>query len=236
MSKISLLIISILLLPLTVFAAEGVSPEGNALWLLVMIEKGGPVMYPILLCSLVGMTLMLERLFVLREKKIISAEHIDEIRRYWMRNDIEQAIERCNALNLPLYRIIKAGLIHCRHGIYEIERAIEAAGQHESSLLSNNLRMLGALANLTPMLGLLGTVLGMIKAFEVISISGTGNPGLVASGISEALITTAAGLIIGIPILLSYHYFKGKVDSFVFEMEEVSLNLIEELIHKKNMI
>ncbi|MBF0274365.1 MAG: MotA/TolQ/ExbB proton channel family protein [Nitrospinae bacterium] len=224
------------LIPSVVYAADASKVDKGAVWIMLMIEKGGPVMYPIILCSLVGLTLIIERLLTLSERKVLSTKHLDEIRNYWMRNDIEKAVHRCNELDIPLYRIIKAGLLHCRHGIYEIERAIEAAGQHESALLSTNLRMLGALANLTPMLGLLGTVLGMIKAFEVISISGTGNPGLVASGISEALITTATGLIVGIPILLCYHYFKGKVDFFVFEMEEVSLNLIEELIHNKEMI
>ena len=93
----------------------------------------------------------------------------------------------------------------------------------------SNLRILGAIANLAPMLGLLGTVLGMIKAFNVISQSGTGNPGLVASGISEALITTAAGLMVGIPTLAAYHFFRGRVDKFVFEMEEISLKLLEDI-------
>jgi biopolymer transport protein ExbB len=79
------------------------------------------------------------------------------------------------------------------------------------------------------MMGLLGTVIGMIKAFNVISLSGTGNPGLVASGISEALITTAAGMLVGIPALVLYHYFRGKIDKYVFEMEEVAIQLVEEL-------
>ncbi len=118
------------------------------------------------------------------------------------------------------------------YGFLEIERAIEGAGQHETALLVSNLRVLGAVANLAPMLGLLGTVLGMIKAFNVISQSGTGNPGLVAGGISEALITTAFGLVVGIPTLAAYHYFRGRVDKYVFEMEEISLKLLEELAHR----
>ena len=95
--------------------------------------------------------------------------------------------------------------------------------------MNSNLRVLGAVANITPMMGLLGTVFGMIKAFNVISLSGTGNPGLVASGISEALITTAAGMVVGIPALALYHYFRGKIDRYVFEMEEISFQLVEEL-------
>jgi len=124
---------------------------------------------------------------------------------------------------------LKAGLLRFGGKVDEVERAIEGAGQHEASLLTSNLRVLGAVANITPMLGLLGTVFGMIKAFNVISQSGTGNPGLVASGISEALITTAAGLVVGIPALALYHYFRGRIERFVFEMEEVSVQLVEEL-------
>ncbi len=234
---VRLLFFVVLFCPVMAFAAEGSTPlEDETLWLLMIIEKGGPIMYPLILCSFLGLGLAFERLFALRQNKVISPEHFEEIKRYWMRNEIDRAIERCNEIDIPLYRILKAGLLHCRHGIYEIERAIEAAGQHESSLLSTNLRMMGTLANLSPMLGLLGTVMGMIQAFDVIATSGTGNPALVATGISQALITTAAGLIVGIPILLCYHYFKGRVDSFVFQMEEISLSLIEELIHKKNKI
>ena len=99
--------------------------------------------------------------------------------------------------------------------------------------MNSNLRVLGAIANITPMMGLLGTVIGMIKAFNVISLSGTGHPGLVASGISEALITTAAGMLVGIPALVLYHYFRGKIDRYVFEMEELSMQLVEELFVKE---
>jgi len=131
-----------------------------------------------------------------------------------------------------LARVLKTGLLRFGGKLDEIERAIEGAGQHEASLLNSNLRVLGAVANITPMMGLLGTVFGMIKAFNVISQSGTGNPGLVASGISEALITTAAGMIVGIPALALYHYFRAKIDRYVFEMEEISFQLVEELSYE----
>ena len=129
-------------------------------------------------------------------------------------------------------RILKSGLLRFGGKLDEIERAIEGAGQHEASLMNSNLRVLGAVANITPMMGLLGTVFGMIKAFDVISQSGTGNPGLVASGISEALITTAAGMVVGIPALALYHFFRGKIDRYVFEMEEISFQLVEELSYE----
>lgn len=190
-------------------------------------------MYPLIFCSVLALGIALERSYHLRRKKIINPQFLKNIRKHWQKQEAQEAIEVCQQHDICLSRILKAGLFRFNYGIIEIERAIEGAGQHEASLLNSNLRMLGVLANLTPMLGLLGTVLGMIKAFAVISRSGTGNPGLVASGISEALITTATGLMIGIPTLALYHYFKGKIDRFVFEMEEIALHLIEELVPKK---
>lgn len=141
-------------------------------------------------------------------------------------------MQLCDSYDTSLARILKAGLLRFGGKVDEIERAIEGAGQHEASLLNSNLRVLGAIANLAPMMGLLGTVFGMIKAFNVISQSGSGNPSLVASGIAEALITTAAGLVVAIPALSLYHYFRGKIDRHVFEMEEISFQLVEELSYE----
>jgi biopolymer transport protein ExbB len=174
----------------------------------------------------------MERSYNLRRKNIIDADFLEEIRSYWNWNDIQLGLQLCAAHDTSLSRILKIGLLRFGGQLDEIERAIEGAGQHESSLLNSNLRILGAIANLTPMMGLLGTVFGMIKAFNVISQSGTGNPGLVASGISEALITTAAGMIVGIPALALYHYYRAKIDRYVFEMEEISFQLVEELSYK----
>ncbi len=203
--------------------------------ILSVIKKGGPVMYPILFCSVIALGIAMERLFHLRRNNIIDPDFLHTIRKYWHRQEMDKAVGVCHKYDVSMSRILRAGLLRFDYGILEIERAIEGAGQHEASLLSSNLRLLGAVAGLSPMLGLLGTVIGMIKAFDVISQSGTGNPGLVASGISEALITTAAGLVVGIPALAIYHYFRGKVDKFVFEMEEISIQLLEKLIPTKGV-
>jgi biopolymer transport protein ExbB len=215
-------------LPVAAAAAEPTTP-GERMWIVTVFLQGGLVMWPILICSILALGLAIERGITLRQGKIIGDEFITAIRRLSQRGDFEQAIKLCKGTQTPVARIVKAGLNRAEYGLLEVERAIETTGAHEATLLTNNLRALGALANLTPMLGLLGTVIGMIKAFDVISTSGTGNPGLVASGISEALITTAAGLIIGIPTLALYHYFRGKVDRIVFEMEELSLLLVEDV-------
>jgi len=200
-------------------------------WLVTVLKKGGLVMWPILFCSLLALSITLERGYHLRPDKIIKKEFLADARRLSAKGEFDFALRACKSHDVAMSRIVQAGLSRAQYGILEIERAIEAAGSHEATLLQANLRGLGVLANLTPMLGLLGTVLGMIKAFNVISESGSGNPGLVASGISEALITTAAGLIVGIPSLAIYHFFRSKVDKFVYEMEEESLKFIEDIQH-----
>ena len=192
-----------------------------------LIRRGGLVMYPIILCSILALGVFLERSVSLRKKRILDQDFISGFRRHWIRRDLDRALRLCKEHDISISRVLRAGLLRHRISIADMERAIEAAGQHEVSLLTANLRTLGVVANLAPMLGLLGTVIGMIKAFSVISQSGTENPGLVASGISEALMTTAAGLIVGIPALAAYHYFRAKIDRYVYEMEHISLEILE---------
>jgi biopolymer transport protein ExbB len=203
------------------------------LWIITVFMKGGIVMYPILLCSVFALAIIMERLLFLRRRKIIHPELLLVVRKYWQTMEIDKAVAFCKNNDIAMSRVLKAGLLRADYGILEIERAIEGAGNHEATLLNANLRGLGVIANLAPLLGLLGTVTGMIKAFSAIAESGAGNPSIVASGIAEALITTAAGLIVGIPTLAVYYYFKGRVDRLIFEMEEVSLKFLEELTQKK---
>lgn len=200
--------------------------------ILSLIEKGGIMMYPIIFCSVLIVGIGIERAYNLRKKNIINTDFLKNVRNHWNWKDVHLGLQLCNSHDTALARILKTGLLRFGGKLDEIERAIEGAGQHEASLMNSNLRVLGAVANITPMMGLLGTVFGMIKAFNVISQSGTGNPGLVASGISEALITTAAGMVVGIPALALYHYFRGKIDRYVFEMEEISFQLVEELSYE----
>jgi biopolymer transport protein ExbB len=217
-------------LPELVQAAEPPVPRQ---WeVLSIIEKGGIMMYPILFCSIMIVGIGIERAYNLRRKNIIDTEFLKNVRNHWNWEDVHLGLQMCNSYDNALSRILKTGLLRFGGKLDEIERAIEGAGQHEASLMNSNLRVLGAVANITPMMGLLGTVFGMIKAFDVISQSGTGNPGLVASGISEALITTATGMVVGIPALAMYHYFRGKIDRYVFEMEEISFQLVEELSYE----
>jgi biopolymer transport protein ExbB len=219
--------VTFFIMPALALAAE---PSSMGQWqLLALFDKGGAMMYPILFSSVLMLGIAIERGYNLRRKNIINSVFLKHVRSQWDWQNIQKTLRLCNSYDNSLSRILKMGLLRFGGKLDEIERAIEAAGQHEASLMNSNLRVLGAVANITPMMGLLGTVIGMIKAFNVISLSGTGNPGLVASGISEALITTAAGMLVGIPALVLYHYFRGKIDRYVFEMEEVAIQLVEEL-------
>jgi biopolymer transport protein ExbB len=230
-TTVSLLFVSILCVP--GFALAAAEPTPVAQWkILSIIEKGGLMMYPILFCSILILGISIERAYNLRRRNIIDTDFLRNVRNHWNWRDIQLGLQLCNSHDNSLARILKSGLLRFGGKLDEIERAIEGAGQHEASLMNSNLRVLGAVANITPMMGLLGTVFGMIKAFDVISQSGSGNPGLVASGISEALITTAAGMIVGIPALAMYHFFRGKIDRYVFEMEEISFQLVEELSYE----
>ncbi len=204
----------------------------SRLWLAKVFLKGGVIMWPILLCSVLALAITFERLYYLRHSKVINKDFLADVRDLSSQGKFDLALKLCDtSTDVAMSKVIQAGLLRSRYGVLEIERAIEAAGSHEATLLQANLRGLGVLANITPMLGLLGTVMGMIKAFNVISESGTGNPGLVATGISEALITTAAGLIVGIPVLAIYHSIRSKVDRLIYDMEEESLRFVEDIQH-----
>lgn len=209
-------------------------PTGTqAISLVDFYVKGGTTMHFILACSILTLAIILERAINLRKGKIISAAFIEEIKRHWYRREIERAIQSCREYNLSLSRVLRAGLLRFNHGIDAVERAIEGAGQHEAAILRRNLMLLGFLANIAPMLGLFGTVLGLTRSFDVIASYGmAGNPGAVAGGVAEALITTVFGLMVGIPTLAAYYFFKRKVEVRVLEMEEVSFALIEDLAYE----
>lgn len=190
-------------------------------------------MHFILLCSVLAFAIIVERAINLRKGKILSAAFIEEIKKYWYRREVERAIQACREYDLSLSRILRAGLLRFDHGLDAVEKAIEGGGQHEAAVLRRNLMLLGLVANIAPMLGLFGTVLGLTRSFDVIASYGmAGNPGAVAGGIAEALITTVFGLMVGIPTLAAHYYYRRKVELRIVEMEEVCLALIEDLAYE----
>jgi biopolymer transport protein ExbB len=177
---------------------------------------------------LLSLAIILERIFALQRSKIIPSDALEKLQHFWEQGEIHAILPLCQKHDAALTRILAAGFRRINLGLLETERAIEGAGQHEVSLLNTNLRLLGAVGVLSPILGLLGTVTGMIRAFENITRSGA-DKAFVASGIAEALTTTAAGLIVAIPTLAAYHFFRGKIDRLVYEMEEIATTLLSGL-------
>jgi biopolymer transport protein ExbB len=190
----------------------------------------------LILCSVAVLAIVIERLVMLRRKRIMPTGFLEQVRRYWYRGDIKGALACCDEQRAVIARIVKAGLLRHQSSVSDIEKALENVGQSEANALNSHVRGLGLVANLAPMLGFLGTVTGMIKAFNAIAAAGTSNPSLVASGISEALLTTAAGLVIGIPSLALYHFFRGRADRFIVDMEEVALELLDDLTNQRQRV
>ncbi len=191
------------------------------------MRAGGWLMWPILACSVVALAIILERLWSLRRRRVMPPGLMEQVWQ-WQR---DQALtpERIQALaqGSPLGRLLSAGLVNRNHSREIMKEAINDVGRQVVANLERYLNTLGTIASVSPLLGLLGTVFGMIDIFTVIIDAGVGNPGVLAGGISEALLTTAAGLTVAIPSLMFHRYFNGRVNQFALAMEEEALNLVE---------
>ena len=204
---------------------------------LTYFKKGGPVMYPLLILSITALAFVLERFWHYHKASQHTNEFLDRIKGVFQSKDLHSGIEVCEQSRGPIASIIKAGLIKFQSSFrksdeirqQEAEKAIEAAGGLEMARLERGLITLATVANIAPLLGFLGTVAGMIKSFDVIARKGLNDPTLVAFGISEALITTATGLIIAIPTLAFYNYFTSRVSRMVLQMQETAAWLMETL-------
>ena len=192
-----------------------------------LIIKGGIFMYPIMFCSIVALAVFLERLWVLRRTHTIPEGFIGQVAELLKKQKISEAIILCQSDMSSIAKIFLAGLKNTQKGMWLVKEAVEERGSREATILEKNVGILSTIANLTPLLGLLGTVSGMIKTFNAISVQGIGNPAPLAGGIAEALITTATGLCIAIPTLVCYRFLKDKASALVFEMEENSIRLVE---------
>ncbi|MCM8773063.1 MAG: MotA/TolQ/ExbB proton channel family protein [candidate division WOR-3 bacterium] len=185
-------------------------------------------MIPILICGILTLAIIIERLIYLKNAKIDSEKFVEEIEDLLRRRKIKDAIEKCELENKPVPNIIKAGLMKLDRTRDEIKEAIDDSANHQIPELEKYLSILATIATVAPLLGLLGTVTGMIKAFMVIELrEGLVHPGELARGIWEALITTVGGLVVAIPAYLSYNYFVTRVNNFILEMEKSATKLID---------
>jgi biopolymer transport protein ExbB len=193
-------------------------------------EKGGLMLLPIVLCSIVALGIIVERFWSLQRNKILPPELVPQVWKLSREEKLDAMAIRRLKVGSPLGAILAAGLSNSRFGREIMKESIEEVGRQVAHDLERYLTALGTISAITPLLGLLGTVVGMIKVFSAIMSQGVGDPGVLAGGISEALITTAAGLAVAIPSLMFHRYFEGRVDDLVLKMEEESLKLIE-MIH-----
>ena len=193
------------------------------------VVKGGVLMIPIALCSIIALAIFLERLWSLRRSKVIPRDFLIEIEDLIRREKIPEAVTRCRKDNSSMANIIVAGIRNFGKRREIVKESIEEIGRREAATLERYINVVGTIAAISPLLGLLGTVFGMIKAFNVISIQGVGNPSSLAGGISEALITTAAGLVVAIPTFVLYRYLANKADALIVEMEEHSIRMVDLL-------
>ncbi|MCP4572348.1 MAG: MotA/TolQ/ExbB proton channel family protein [bacterium] len=194
-----------------------------------MILAGRYMMIPIGLASLVGLAVMLERLYVLRHHRIVVPEIAEAVETLSASQDLSVAYAICERKPGPFANIVKAGLDHADNEWLIIRDVLQETGRQEATRLTRRLGVLETVAAASPLLGLLGTVLGMIRVFATISAAGLGNPETLSSGISEAMVTTAAGLIIGIPALVIHNWLSGRADRIIFELEFYASKVMDTL-------
>jgi biopolymer transport protein ExbB len=212
----------------TTLAADAVP---TSVWDFVV--KGGVMMIPIGLCSLVAMTVVAERLVSLRRRRVIPETFLPGLRKIMSKHPDEprRAIEYCRRDGSPVSRVFAAGLRRLGGSLDVVERHIQEAGQREVLGLRKYLRVLSVIATVTPLLGLLGTILGMITAFQTVASSADalGRTEMLAGGIYEAMVTTAAGLVVAIPVLVCYHWLSARVQNTVMEIDHMTVDFVADL-------
>ncbi len=221
--------------PATPFTQTTIVTHPPDISILQLLLKGGWIMIPIGIASMFGLALILERVVALRRGKIIPRRFLRDLKKIAPEGaEIrEAALPYCREHPSPIARIMAAGLRKLPQGQAAVERAVEDSGGVEVQKLRHNMRTIYGLTVITPMLGLLGTVSGMIDAFRITaSAEGLGKAELLAKGIYEALVCTYAGLLVAIPILLIYYFFIRKIESYVSEMNELSIDFADHFLER----
>jgi biopolymer transport protein ExbB len=192
-----------------------------------LLKAGGILMVPILFCSVLALAIILERFWSLRDSRIAPPEVLNELWRWIKKKELNGKRLKTLQASSPMGCVLASGLLNAKHGREVMKESIEHEASQVVHQLERFLNPLGTVATITPLLGLLGTVIGMIKVFAEIQLAGVGNAGNLAGGISEALITTASGLSVAIPALIAHRYFIRRVDALVVNMEQEAIKLVE---------
>jgi biopolymer transport protein ExbB len=194
-----------------------------------IVRAGGPVMWPIILCSVIAAAIVFERLWTLQDRRVLPPDLTARVQQLIDANQVTDRVIDAIERNSPLGKVLAVGLAN-RHRPREVMMdRLEDTGRHVVHELERFLNTLGTIAGVSPLLGLLGTVTGIIRAFSAITISGLGDPRILSGGISEALVATAAGLTVAIPSLIAYRYLRGRIDRIVVQMEKDAMRLADAL-------
>ena len=200
-----------------------------------LLKAGGILMVPIVACSILALAIILERFWTLRPSRVAPPQTVNELWRWIKKKELNGRKLKALQGSSPMGRILAGGLLNAKHGREIMKESIEHEASQVIHDLERFLNPLGTVATIAPLLGLLGTVIGMIKVFAEIQLAGVGNAGNLAGGISEALITTAAGLSVAIPALICHRYFIRRVDELVVGMEQDAIKLVE-VVHGDRVI
>jgi biopolymer transport protein ExbB len=194
-----------------------------------LVRAGGPFMAPIILCSIVAVGILLERLWTLQRKRVLPDELIKRVSQLAETGQVNPKVIEALEKNSPLGRVMAAALANRDRGRDIMMERVQDTGRHVVHELERFLNSLGTIASISPLLGLLGTVAGIIRAFNAVMLGGMGDPRMLAGGISEALITTAGGLAVAIPSFIAYRYLRGKVERIVVDMEKIAVSFADSL-------
>ena len=201
--------------------------------MLELFERAGIMMYPLMLASLIAVAFVIERAISLRKRKILIPEILSVVDNFSTEKDIDMAKTICSKYNGPLPNVIKLGLQNHYLPKPEIREILEDQGRQEIRGLERGLVVLETIAAIAPLLGLLGTVLGMVRVFAVIKDQGIGQTAALSGGISEALLTTVTGLFVGIPVLIAYNYFTSKSENLILDIEKYTNQLVQKINNLK---
>ena len=199
-----------------------------------IVRAGGLLMVPIILCAIIAMGIVLERFWTLKKTRVIPEDLTSKVWGWVEKDALDQSQIQTLHQGSPLGQILAAGLINRDRDRVIMKDSIEDTGRHVVHEMERYLDTLGTIAAITPLLGLLGTVIGMVKVFTAITTHGVGNPTVLAGGIAEALITNGAGLSVAIPALIGYRYYRNRIDTLVVDMEKEAIKLVEALHRRKD--
>ena len=194
-----------------------------------IVRAGGPFMVPIILCSIIAAGILFERLWTLQRKRVLPQELIKRVNDLTAQNQVTPKVIEALEKNSPLGRVLAAALANKDRGRAIMMERVEDTGRHVVHELERFLNSLGTIASISPLLGLLGTVAGIINSFKAVMLGGMGDPRMLAGGISEALVTTAGGLAVAIPSFIAYRYLRGKVERIVIDMEKIAVKFADSL-------